>query len=81
MNLAGYEISDRIALPEKHDYGIGIIGCGGIVNYGHLPAYRTHGLHVVACYDKNRDTAEKTAAEFGILAVPESVDELIQAIG
>jgi 2-oxoisovalerate dehydrogenase E1 component len=30
------------------DLGIGIVGCGGIVQYGHLPAYRQAGLKVVA---------------------------------
>ncbi|MCL6511284.1 MAG: hypothetical protein K6U78_11385 [Anaerolineae bacterium] len=28
-------------LPPKTDYGIGIVGCGGIVNYAHLVAYKT----------------------------------------
>ncbi len=40
-------------LPAKTDYGIGIIGCGGIVNYAHLVAYRNNSLNVVACYDVN----------------------------
>ena len=62
MNLAGYDVSDAIALPAKHDYGIGLVGCGGIVNYAHLPAYRKAGLRVVACYDQNREAAERTAA-------------------
>ena len=38
-------------LPPKIDYGIGIVGCGGIVNYAALPTYRKHNLNVVACYD------------------------------
>jgi len=62
MNLAGYDVSDAIPLPAKHDYGIGVVGCGGIVNYAHLPAYRRAGLRVVACYDQNREAAERTAA-------------------
>jgi predicted dehydrogenase len=77
MNLAGYDVSDEISLPEKHDYGIGIIGCGGIVNYAHLPAYRKSGLNVLACYDQNREAAEKTAAEHGIPMVARSVDEIL----
>jgi predicted dehydrogenase len=78
MNLAGYDVSDAIILPEKHDYGIGIIGCGGIVNYAHLPAYRKAGLNVLACYDQNAEAAEKTAAEHGIPSVARSLDELLE---
>ncbi len=77
MNLAGFDIDDSIKLPDKHDYGIGIIGCGGIVNYAHLPAYRNHGLNIVACFDQNDEAAEKTASEHGIPLVARSVDELL----
>ena len=47
MELAGYPVSDAIPLPARTDYGIGIIGCGGIVNYAHLPAYKSAGLRVL----------------------------------
>ncbi len=77
MHLAGYEIDDRIALPPKHDYGIGIVGCGGIVNYAHLPAYKAQGLRVVTCYDQRREAAEKTARDHGIPRVAASLDELL----
>lgn len=77
MDLAGYVVSDAIALPPKTDYGIGIIGCGGIVNYAHLPAYRKAGFQVLACYDRNPEAAERTAREHGIPRVAASVDELL----
>ena len=77
MELAGYEVSDQLTLPPKHDYGIGIVGCGGIVNYAHLPAYRQHGLNVVACYDKNQDAAASTAQTHGIPTVAASLDEIL----
>ena len=77
MKFGEFEIDDAIALPARSDYGIGIIGCGGIVNYAHLPAYRKAGLRVVACYDQNRDAAEKTAAEHGIPTVTNSIEELL----
>ena len=77
MNLAGYDVSDRIALPPKTDYGICVVGCGGIVNYAHLPAYRTAGFHVVACYDRNPEAAERTARDHGIPRVAASLDELL----
>jgi predicted dehydrogenase len=77
MNLAGYDVSDAISLPPKTDYGIGIVGCGGIVNYAHLPAYRKAGFRVLVCFDQNREAAEKTAREHGIPRVAASIDEML----
>lgn len=77
MKLATFSVDDRIDLPPKFDYGIGIIGCGGIVNYAHLPAYRSRGLRVLACYDQNREAAERTAREHGIPTVAASIAELL----
>ncbi|MFM7677780.1 MAG: Gfo/Idh/MocA family protein [Roseiflexaceae bacterium] len=56
-------------LPPIHDYGIAVIGCGGIVNYAHLPAYNAHGLHIVGCYDINTAAAQATASRHGITTV------------
>ncbi len=53
-------------LPPKTDYGIGIIGCGSIVNHAHLPAYRKYGFRVVACCDIREEAAKQTAERFGI---------------
>ncbi len=77
MNLAGFEIDDAIVMPVKHDYGIGIVGCGGIVNYAHLPAYRKHGLNVLACFDQDPEAAAKTAREHAIPRAVASLDELL----
>ena len=77
MQLANYQVSEDIPLPPKHDYGIGLIGCGGIVNYAHLPAYKAHGLNIVACYDVSEDAAARTAAEHGIPHVASSLDALL----
>ncbi len=64
-------------LPPKTDYGIGIVGCGGIVNYAHLVAYKKHGLNVVACYDVNLDAAQRTAASHSIPKVYQHLDDLL----
>ncbi len=64
-------------LPPKTDYGIGIIGCGGIVNYGHLIAYKHNGLRVLACYDLNAEAARNTAAAHGIPKVYDKLDDLL----
>ena len=64
-------------IPPKTDYGIGIIGCGGIVNDAHLPAYKAHSLNVRACYDLNPDIANKTAATHNIPLAYQSLDDLL----
>ena len=65
-------------LPKRIDRGIGIVGAGGIVNYGHLPAYKKAGLRVVGIVDKNREQAERTAKQHGIPRVCSTVDELLR---
>lgn len=77
MTLANFEIGDAIALPSVSHYGIGIIGCGGIVNGAHLPAYTAAGLRVIAVYDQNRETAERTATAFGVPVVADSVEAML----
>ena len=77
MDLAGYRVSDAIPLPERTDFRIAVIGCGGIVNYAHLPAYRQAGFHVVACYDQNPDSAARTATDHQIPRVAGSVSEIL----
>jgi predicted dehydrogenase len=52
--------------PAKKDYGIGIIGCGGIVNGAHLPAYRNFGYRVVACNDISEEAARRTRETWNI---------------
>jgi predicted dehydrogenase len=65
-------------LPKRiPDHGIGIVGCGGIVNYAHLPAYKKAGFTVVGVTDQNREQALRTAKEHGISRVFDSVDELL----
>jgi len=71
------DIDWRPKLGSKIDYGIAHIGCGGIVQYAHEPAYRKAGFRVVGAYDLNRATAEKVAAEWDIPRVYDSVDELL----
>jgi predicted dehydrogenase len=61
-------------LSARTDYGIALIGCGGIANYAHLPAYKLHGLRVVGCYDIDRQAAQETAARHGIPRVYETLD-------
>lgn len=47
-------------------FGIGLIGCGGIANGAHLPAYRKAGYRVVACCDVSEAAARATAERWDI---------------
>ncbi|HNB51788.1 MAG TPA: Gfo/Idh/MocA family oxidoreductase [Anaerolineales bacterium] len=64
-------------LPPKTDYGIAFIGCGGIVNYGHIPSYKTNGFNLIGGYDIHREAAEKTVQVHGLKKVYSSPDELL----
>jgi predicted dehydrogenase len=77
MTIPPLDLNYRPRLPPKADYGIGIVGCGGIVNYAHLPAYKAHSLRVLACYDVNAEAAHKTAADHGIPTVYDTLDALL----
>jgi predicted dehydrogenase len=75
--VAGYEVDDAITLPVRRDRGIGIVGCGGIVNYAHLPAYQVSGFRVVTCHDRDLTAAERTAADHHIPKVATTLDDLL----
>ena len=64
-------------LPPKIDYGIAFIGCGGIVNYGHIPSYKANGFNMIGGYDINHAAAEKTAQVHGLKKVYGSPEELL----
>jgi predicted dehydrogenase len=56
----------RPRFPENRSRGIGIIGLGGIVQFGHLPAYRAAGYRVVAGADISQKAVEQVRGPFGI---------------
>jgi predicted dehydrogenase len=75
---SSYPVIDaRPAPPVTTDLGIAIVGCGGIVNYAHLPAYRQHDLRIVGCFDKNLAAAKETAGTHGIARVYDSLDQVV----
>lgn len=63
--------------PAKKDYGIGIIGCGGIMRGAHLPAYRNSGYRVVGCCDMNPEAMRAAKEQFNIPFGTTNVDELL----
>jgi len=64
-------------LPPKTDYGIAFIGCGGIVNYGHIPSYMAHGFNMVGGYDIHPEAARKTVQEHGLKKVYATLNEVL----
>ncbi len=64
-------------LPPKTDYGIAFVGCGGIVNYGHIPSYRASGFNLIGGYDINQEAAEKTVQTHGMKKVYKSLDDIL----
>ena len=71
------ELDYKPHLPPKTDYGIGIVGCGGIINDASLPAYGKHKLNVVGCYDLDREKAESTARKSNIPRVYATLNDLL----
>lgn len=55
-----------LRVPEEHRRPIGIVGAGGIVDYGHLPAYEKAGLEVVGIFDIDLDKANDVTKRHGI---------------
>jgi predicted dehydrogenase len=66
------------ALPPKIDYGIAFIGCGGIVNYGHIPAYQASGFRMIGGYDIRPEAAQQTVRKHGLATTYDSLDEALQ---
>lgn len=64
-------------LPPKTDYGIAFVGCGGIVNYGHIPSYRANGFNLIGGYDRNPEAAERTVHMHNLTKVYGSLDEVL----
>ena len=77
MKVRAEEINWRPRLPQRRDMGIGSVGCGGIVQYAHMPAYGKAGFRVVGVYDIAREAAETVAAANDISRIYDSLEELL----
>src|SRR5437764_15453052 len=66
----------RPTAPVKKDYGIGIVGCGGVARGAHLPAYRQFGYRVIGCCDVDPEAARRAREEFDIPFGTTRIEEL-----
>lgn len=64
-------------LPARTDYGIAFAGCGGIVNYGHIPAYQSSGFKMIGGYDRDPEAAAKTVKTHGLSKAYASLADLL----
>jgi predicted dehydrogenase len=61
----------------KTDYGIGIVGVGGVAAWGNLPAYQRYGFRVVAAAVPRPEAREAVRRSFGIPQVYGTYQELL----
>src|SRR5262249_25161762 len=52
--------------PARRDFGIGVIGCGGIARGAHLPAYQKFGYPVRPGCDLAAELVQRAQQEFDI---------------
>jgi predicted dehydrogenase len=65
-------VEHRPSFPARFRPGIGIVGCGGVVRRGHLPAYEKYGFRVVGVYARSKEAANAVG-----LPVFRTLDELL----
>ena len=58
-------------------YGIAIVGCGGIAQHAHLPAYAKFGYRIVAACDLLEERARSAAEVFGVPFWTTNLDEVL----
>lgn len=57
---------------------IGVIGCGGIANWAHMPAYsKMDNVHIAALCDIKPEKAEKLAKQYGVAKTYTDYREMI----
>lgn len=61
----------------RADYGIGLIGLGGVANWAHMPAYRKYGFNVVAVADVRPEARERALQYWGVPTVYERYEDLL----
>jgi len=76
-DFSSIDLDYRPKLGGRTDYRIGIVGCGGIVQASHLPAYASAGFRIAGIWNRTPGTAGAVASRFGIPKVFSSWKELV----
>ncbi|GHO47418.1 Gfo/Idh/MocA family protein [Ktedonospora formicarum] len=71
-----FTLDDEPRFPRGKRSGIGIIGCGHIVQTAHLPAYEKYGLNIVGVYDISEQAMRTVQQRFHVRHAFASVDDL-----
>lgn len=77
MNVSAQPFQQHWPMPSRPQ-PIVLIGAGGIVNDAHLPAYRKCGFSVVGIYDICAERSRRTAEQFGISRVFDSLEDALR---
>ena len=64
-------------LPQREDWGIGVVGAGFIVRDCHLPAYREAGFPATAITSRTEATAREVAALRGVPKVFPTLEAML----
>jgi predicted dehydrogenase len=75
--LDGRTLDFRPSVPDGFRPGIAIVGCGGVVGDGHLPAYSKYGFNVVGLHDRTPEKAAALARRFGVGRVFPTLDDVL----
>jgi predicted dehydrogenase len=71
------DVRYRPSFPHDYRPGIGIVGCGGVAQEWHLPAYGKYGVDVVGVFDPNPAATSTVQERFPFVGrVFPSLDEL-----
>lgn len=71
------KLPESFPLPKRNNWGIGIIGFGGIARGAHLPAYNEVGWNVVAIADPDPNAQKEAKEKYKIERVYSNYNELI----
>jgi predicted dehydrogenase len=74
---AELNLPESLPLPKRKDWGIGMVGFGGIARGAHIPAYNEVGWQVIAIADPDPNARKEAKERFKIERVYENYAELI----
>ncbi|HQI77652.1 MAG TPA: Gfo/Idh/MocA family oxidoreductase [Candidatus Latescibacteria bacterium] len=78
ITLQELGVSAEFPLPKRSDWGIGMVGFGGIARTSHAPAYKNAGWKIVAVADPDEKARTLAKDEFGVEHVYADYHELIE---